>query len=79
MAESATAWHTKQKDRAVNTQVKRPDIPGDYGGHNTPPVPVTGHEGFIGSLPEQITWFAVIGGATLLLITIYCVNGLNKR
>ena len=70
MAESAAAWQTQQREKATNTQVKRPDIPGDYGGHPVPPIPRTQKEGFIGSMTEQVTWFAVMGGATLLLAAI---------
>jgi hypothetical protein len=77
MAESATAWQTQQKDKATSTKVKKPDIPGDYGGHSIPPVPVTRKEGFVGSY-ESIAWPALVGAATLLLV-FSCVNGLNKR
>ena len=71
MAESAAAWQRQQKDKAVSTRVKRPDIPGDYGGHPVPPIPVTSTEGFI-SFPtgEGVTWPALIGCATLLLVAI---------
>lgn len=77
MAESAAAWQAKQKDKAVNTQVKRPDIPGDYGGHITPPVPATKIEGFIGS--NGVAWPALIGGATLLLLAIAGGYSLRQR
>jgi hypothetical protein len=68
MAESAAAWQTQQKEKATTTKIKVPEIPGDYG---------SPHEGF--SVSNGVSWFAVIGGATLLLIAIHCVNGLNKR
>ena len=70
MAESASAWQQQQREKAVSTQIKRPDIPGDYGGHPVPPIPRTQKEGFIGSMPAQATWFAVMGSATLLLAAI---------
>ena len=71
MAESAAAWQTQQKNKAVSTQVKRPSIPGDYGGHTIPPVPVTSTEGFISfSAGKGGAWSALIGCATLLLVAI---------
>lgn len=65
MAESASAWQTQQKEKATRTQIKKPDIPGDYG----PPVPTT--EEFIGERRgEGVAWFALVAGAGTILLLV---------
>jgi|LauGreSBDMM110SN_4_FD.fasta_scaffold43122_2 hypothetical protein len=69
MAESATAWQTQQKEKATTTQIKKPDIPGDYGGQQIPPVPNT--ENFLGGRRDEgLAWLILLGGATLLLVAL---------
>jgi len=78
---SASTWQQQQKKKAVTTRVKQPDIPGDYGGHPIPPVPRIGQEDFtdVTGKRKELPWSILLGVATLLLIAIHCVNGLNKR
>jgi len=77
---SATAqWQQQQKQTATSTQVKRPDIPGDYGGHSTPDLP-PGTENFVvtGPLSQSTTWYLTIVVATTALALI-CVINLKRR
>lgn len=73
---STTSWQKQQKDRAQSKKVTKPDIPGDYAGHDIPPNPLESFTGTTASL-SPLVW--PISAATLLLLIIVCVNGLNKR
>ena len=74
---SSTQWQQQQKGTATSTQVKRPDIPGDYGGHSTPDLP-PGTENFIGTTSQSTTWFLTVATATAALVLI-CVINLKRR
>jgi len=75
---SATAqWQQQQKGTATSTQVKRPDIPGDYGGHSTPDLP-PGTENFIGTTTHSTSWYLTVAAATAALVLI-CVINLKRR
>ena len=75
---TATAsWQQQQTQKATSTQVKRPDIPGDYGGHSTPDLP-PGTENFVGTTSQSTTWFLTVAAATAALVLV-CVINLKRR
>jgi hypothetical protein len=75
---SATAqWQQQQKQTATSTQVKRPDIPGDYGGQSVPDLP-PGTENFVVTGPQSATWYLMVAAATTTLV-LFCVINLKRR
>ena len=74
---SSTQWQQQQKQTATSTQVKRPDIPGDYGGHSTPDLP-PGTENFVGTTSQSTTWFLTVATVAVALALI-CVINLKRR
>ena len=75
---SATAqWQQQQKGTATSTQVKRPDIPGDYGGQSVPDLP-PGTENFVGTASKSTTWFLTVAAATAALVLFFFIN-LKRR
>ena len=75
---SATAqWQQQQKQTATSTQVKRPDIPGDYGGQSVPDLP-PGTENFAGPLSQSTTWYLTVTAAAVALALICGIN-LKRR
>ena len=78
-ASAAASWQQQQKGTATSTQVKRPDIPGDYGGQPTPELP-PGTENFVGAGPlsQSTTWYLTVAAATVAMALI-CVINLKRR
>ena len=77
---SATAsWQQQQKQTATTTQVKRPDIPGDYGGQSVPDLP-PGTEKFVvtGPLSQSATWYLTVTAAAVAMALICGIN-LKRR
>jgi len=76
-ASASAQCQQQQKDTATSTQVKRPDIPGDYGGQPTPELP-PGTENFIGTTTQSTTWYLTVAAATATL-ALLCVINLKRR
>jgi hypothetical protein len=76
-ASASMQWQQQQKGTATSTQVKRPDIPGDYGGQAVPDLP-PGTENFVGVRLQSTTWYLTVAAATVAMALI-CVINLKRR
>jgi hypothetical protein len=78
-ASSSASWQQQQKQTATSTQVKKPDIPGDYGGQLVPDLP-PGTEKFTDrvSSSQSTAWFITVGAAAVALIFLCGIN-LKRR